>query len=423
MSNSSTTSALSLSTPPSQLKLPTYQITRASDLTLIYDPPIGSQELSDALSCHYPFLQGLQQKLQQASIDFLKSEKGRIAKPTFDLVTPISNSHIRTSQLSHSPPDLHRTPALFLSSDPPSHTNQAPQPTISAEDRPLKSQHYPFASIRPRPWNIKTGKACVRKPRGRKGGLEASERQRVAKNRGSACERHRKSRTKCHQSICLENKLNSCGYHRESNTECTFTCLDNLLVAKGIVIGEDDIVEEETSFQSTDLPAHCIYLGSARQAASPQLQHVQDPSIWDYQFLSLPGFDVPLPLGLESLEDSSNTQFGDYLSSPYTDQYGGSLTDSFSGGCSSSGFGSQHYGRFEDHLSRPHHFHVDSSIACDQIEQAAYVRGCIQGVGVTGSAVENYEHGSDPSASCNLDTDPSAMPYLSAVSSTRMRIK
>lgn len=30
-------------TPPSQLKLPTYQITRASNLTLSYDPPIGSQ--------------------------------------------------------------------------------------------------------------------------------------------------------------------------------------------------------------------------------------------------------------------------------------------------------------------------------------------------------------------------------------------
>lgn len=182
MSDTSTTPALSLSTPPSPLKLPTYQITRASDLTLIYDPPIGSQELSDALSCHYPFLPGLKQKIQQASIDFFNSEKSRITKPTLDLVTPSFDS----------PPALHISSALFSPVDPHPHSNQALQPMIPAKD----SQHPQFASIRPKPWDIKTGKTSSRKPRGRKQGLEASERQRVAKNRGSACKRHRKSRTK-----------------------------------------------------------------------------------------------------------------------------------------------------------------------------------------------------------------------------------
>lgn len=200
MSGSWTTSALSLSTPPSQLNLPTYQITRASDLTLIYDPPIGSQELSDALSCHYPFLQGLQQKLQQASIDFLESEQGWITEPTLNLVTPLSNSPIGTSQLSLLPPALYTTSALFSPSYPPSHTNQALQPTVLAESAPL---YCLVPSIRHNPWDIKTGNTCVRKPRGRKGGLEASERQRIAKNRGSACERHRKSRTR----VCSTYKL------------------------------------------------------------------------------------------------------------------------------------------------------------------------------------------------------------------------
>lgn len=201
--NSPMASASSLPTPPSQLKLPTYQITRAADLTLIYDPPIGSQELSDALSCHYPFLRGLQQKLQQASIDFLKSEKSRITKPTLDLATPTSNSPTRTAELSLSPSTRYGASSLPSPSHPASHTSQVVQPIISAKDRSLKSRHRPVISEQPIPWDAKTGKAAVRKPRGRTGGLEASERQRVAKNRGSACEKHRKSRTK----VCFANKL------------------------------------------------------------------------------------------------------------------------------------------------------------------------------------------------------------------------
>lgn len=196
-------SASSLPTPPSQLKLPTYQITRAADLTLIYDPPIGSQELSDALSCHYPFLRGLQQKIQQASIDFLKSEKSRSIKPALDLATPTSNSPTRTAELSLSPSTLYGASSLPSPSHPTSHTNRPLRPIITAKDWRLKSQHRPVVSGQPTPWDVKTGKASVRKRRGRTGGLEASERQRVAKNRGSACERHRKSRTK----VCFAYKL------------------------------------------------------------------------------------------------------------------------------------------------------------------------------------------------------------------------
>lgn len=200
MSDSWTTSALSLPTPPSQLNLPTYQVTRASDLTLIYDPPVGSQQLSDALSCHYPFHQGLQQKLRQASIDFLISEQGWITEPTLNFVTPLSNSPTGTSQLSLLPPGPHTTSALLSPCYPPSHTNQALQPTVSAEGRLLSC---PVSYIQHKPWDIKTGKTFVRKPRKRTGGLEASERQRIAKNRGSVCERHRKSRTR----VCSTYKL------------------------------------------------------------------------------------------------------------------------------------------------------------------------------------------------------------------------
>lgn len=116
-----------------------------------------------------------------------------ITKPTLDLVTPFFDS----------PPAPHISSALFSPIDPHPHSNQALRPMVLAKD----SQHRQFASIQPKPWDIKTGKTSARKPRGRKRGLEASERQRVAKNRGSACERHRKSRTKVYSTYKLSGLL------------------------------------------------------------------------------------------------------------------------------------------------------------------------------------------------------------------------
>lgn len=185
-----------------------------------------------------------------------------------------------------------------------------------------------------------------------------------------------------------------------------------MLLAKEIVTGGDDIAQEETSFQSTNLPAHYGHLGSPLPAASPQpqqfidpyllmnpLQHVQDPSGWDFQFPPLLEFDAMLPLGFESPEESNNTQFSDGPSSPNADQYDGSRTDSLSDTLTLWVFRSEDY---------PSHSN-SSSIANDQIEQAApewhRLRGCPQGVGVTSSAMDNYEHGSDSSISYNLGRD------------------
>ncbi|KFX89040.1 hypothetical protein O988_08788 [Pseudogymnoascus sp. VKM F-3808] len=288
MENGSTTTVSSLSPLPPKPKLPTYQISRAPDLTLIYDPPVGSQELADALSCHYPFQKGLQQKMLQASIDFLNSEKGKITTPT---------------------PDVTPTPDATWSGYP---AYKVTSSVMLHKKRPDS-----VASTLNTPWDIKSGKTCVKKPRGRTRGLEASERERVAKNRGNACERHRKSRTKCHQSLCVDNKLNSCDYHRESNTECTFTCLDNLLVAKGLDMGEDNIAQE-TSLQSANLRAYYADLELPGQTDSQQLQqfidpkiiseqHLQDPSIWAYpptlEHDTMPLFD------LEPWDESYSNQF------------------------------------------------------------------------------------------------------------------
>lgn len=141
------------------------------------------------------------------------------------------------------------------------------------------------------------------------------------------------------------------------------------------------------------------------------LQQVQDPSAWDLQFPSLLGFDAMLPLGLESLEESSNTQFSDGLSSPYGDQSSGRLADSVSGTGNFPSTSPWLFHKSENHLNHSN----TSSIAYDQIEQAApewhRVRGCVEGVGVTSCAMDNYEHGSDSSISYNLGRDMGDVYY------------
>ena len=191
MSLNSTTLALPPSISLSRLNLPTYRITRAPDLTLIYDPPIGSQELSDALSCHYPFHKGLQQKLQQASLDFLLSGKGGIPVSVPHLGIS-SNSSIQLAQSSPPPstPHITYTPPI-----PTTHYSQTSYSTVSARGQPLRpgsNHNTPFQFT---VWDIKTGKSPVAKLKGRTKGLEASERARVAKNRGNACDVHRRRRT------------------------------------------------------------------------------------------------------------------------------------------------------------------------------------------------------------------------------------
>ncbi|KFX91273.1 hypothetical protein V490_06000 [Pseudogymnoascus sp. VKM F-3557] len=388
MANDSTTAIWSRSPLPPKPKLPTYQISRAPDLTLIYDPPVGSQELADALSCHYPFQKGLQQKMLQASIDFLNSEKGKITTPTPD-VTPTPDA-TWTGYRGHkvtTPLMLHKKRPDFVAS------------TLNT------------------PWDIKSGKTCVKKPRGRTRGLEASERERVAKNRGNACERHRKSRTKCHQSLCVDNKLNSCDYHRESNTECTFTCLDNLLVAEGLDMDEDNIAQE-TSFQSANLPAYYADLELPERTDSQQLQqfvdpkmisaqHVQDPSMWNnpptLELDSMPLFDS------DPRDESYSNQFPDRVSAFFRPR----RSISFSA-CrwlddrpprprvSRRRILTWNHGEgMLDHLKQAHPFD-DVPTLLGQIEQAErrFDGDSIQhGVGVPSIAAELYEFGDDSSVS------------------------
>lgn len=51
-----------------------YRITRGLDLSLQFNPPIGSLELANALSYRYPMVQDLESKMRRAILDHLNTE-------------------------------------------------------------------------------------------------------------------------------------------------------------------------------------------------------------------------------------------------------------------------------------------------------------------------------------------------------------
>jgi hypothetical protein len=55
--------------------IPTYTITRRADLSLQFQPPVGSRELANALSIKYPFAESLQKQIDHAILDYIASEQ------------------------------------------------------------------------------------------------------------------------------------------------------------------------------------------------------------------------------------------------------------------------------------------------------------------------------------------------------------
>jgi hypothetical protein len=55
-------------------QIPSYTITRRQDLSLQFNPPVGSVELANALALKYPLEQNLESQLRRALMDHLGSE-------------------------------------------------------------------------------------------------------------------------------------------------------------------------------------------------------------------------------------------------------------------------------------------------------------------------------------------------------------
>jgi hypothetical protein len=64
--------------------IPTYTITRRADLSLQFQPPVGSRDLANALSIKYPFAESLQKQIDHAILDYIASERP-LQKPKIPL--------------------------------------------------------------------------------------------------------------------------------------------------------------------------------------------------------------------------------------------------------------------------------------------------------------------------------------------------
>lgn len=60
------------------IELPSYTIHYAKDMTLEWEPPIGSDELALALSWRFPCVEGLENKMRAAISEFIGNRERRI---------------------------------------------------------------------------------------------------------------------------------------------------------------------------------------------------------------------------------------------------------------------------------------------------------------------------------------------------------
>jgi hypothetical protein len=166
-----------------------FSITRGGDYNLQWDPPIGSRELADALSYHYPLKKTLKEKMQQALIEFCRSEKispQRTDTHPFSKSGDSVDSLIRpTSPASPSQPTSEPNLKTSLITTP----SNTRTPIKTNKISKLSTPEFAITT-----WNIETGETVTEKRRRRP--YDQVKRRIVAENRGNACEGHRLSKTR-----------------------------------------------------------------------------------------------------------------------------------------------------------------------------------------------------------------------------------
>jgi len=138
---------------------PTYKLSRRSDLSFQWDPPLGTRELANSLGVKYPFEESLEKQMQCAILEFIESENQTRQPPN------------RTSS------------SLF----PP--MNRTSPGSTSISSKPFEN----FANSMTT-WNVVTGKLVERKSR--RASYDGKKRRKVAAvRRHGACDFHRKQKT------------------------------------------------------------------------------------------------------------------------------------------------------------------------------------------------------------------------------------
>jgi len=152
----------------SEIEVFSYNITYAPDHTLRWDPPPNSKELAIALSYHFPLEPDLESKMRAAMVKFLsdrqpsstsKGEAHRYLTPEDDEMAPVSSKPKRATKTKLLSP---RQNQLKMVAWGPGNG-----PNGGFDKREVKRRRY-----------------------------QTEEGAKVARNRGYACERHRRQKLK-----------------------------------------------------------------------------------------------------------------------------------------------------------------------------------------------------------------------------------
>jgi len=162
---------------------PKYDITVGRDNSLQWDPPPKSKELGYALSYHFPEEATMIEKMQAAIRKWRRDqleEPLRLTKERKNIIYPDSNS-------ASSGPDL---PVNAVHINPEAETKRAALGQSPEFLSPCKRSKIPGVYI----WRAEAKDEVVVKPTKR--GYSKEERSEVGKNRGKACDYHRRRKQK-----------------------------------------------------------------------------------------------------------------------------------------------------------------------------------------------------------------------------------
>jgi hypothetical protein len=165
---------------------PQYSITRGKDHALQWEPPIGSRELANALSYHYPMENGLQEMMQRAILDF------------FELENPLGTQTSKEAETGLGRRPSSKTLALAMRTE--KGVTDAPKQQES-HILPSQTTQGPEMCV---VWDVRTGEPVKRK--GRSGRLSPETAKKVAENRGNTCERHQKAKTRVSHDTMFSSK-------------------------------------------------------------------------------------------------------------------------------------------------------------------------------------------------------------------------
>ena len=170
-----------------------YEISYGIDQTLQWDPPASSRELAIALSYHFPTEKDLEAKMKAATKKFMREER----RKTLDA----SAKKVSVSSISETKPPGHdvshpRSPKVSSRQVTASPTRQGAA-TASHLAIPATRKPKNFAS--PKTFKMLTWDPLVKGFKGsggKKRRYEKKEGEKVAANRGYACDEHRRQKIK-----------------------------------------------------------------------------------------------------------------------------------------------------------------------------------------------------------------------------------